>query len=91
MQGVSYRRFVQQSAQDLKLNGWTRNLSDGRVESCVMASPERLEELVRMLKLGPPLSRVDRVEIFPMKIKATMKTTDGFEIRPDARAPESRD
>lgn len=87
VQGVSYRRFVQASAQSLGLRGWTRNLNDGRVESLVIATPDMLDVFVRALKTGPPRSRVEEIEIFVVQ----KETGEGFEIRPDAAAPEPRD
>lgn len=62
VQGVFFRGFAEQWAEQLKLTGEVRNLRDGTVE--VRADGERLqlEKLLDYLKTGPPSARVDRVE-----------------------------
>jgi acylphosphatase len=62
VQGVGFRYFVRARAQALDLTGWTRNLSDGRVEVLAVGTQERLNELAAALHKGPPLSTVRRVE-----------------------------
>jgi len=63
VQGVGFRQFAQRRASQLGVAGFVMNLKDGRVR--VRAEAERgvLEELVRDLKKGPPLSRVERVSV----------------------------
>ena len=62
MQGVFFRRFVQQHAQGLGLRGWVRNLSDGAsVEVVAEGRSDQLETLVKFLRLGPRGSWVEDV------------------------------
>ncbi len=48
----------------LGLTGFVRNLSGGRsVEVWAEGEKERLEELVRLLHIGPDGARVERVDV----------------------------
>jgi acylphosphatase len=62
VQGVLFRSFVESLALGLGLEGYVRNLFDGRVE--VEAEGERsdLEELLKQLHRGPAGARVDGVQ-----------------------------
>jgi acylphosphatase len=44
VQGVGFRYTATQLARDLKLTGWVRNLSDGRVEVLVQGSKDQVEK-----------------------------------------------
>ncbi len=59
VQGVWFRRFTQNVANELGISGWVRNRDDGSVE--VQASvPENVyEQFLAALRKGPPLARVD--------------------------------
>ena len=63
VQGVFLRDHTQQWASSLNLKGWVRNLGDGRVEVVAEGDKERIETLINKLKEGPPLARVDKVEV----------------------------
>ena len=64
VQGVFFRVFVQNRAQELGLVGYTRNLPGGRsVEVLAEGGIQRLEELLEHLKKGPAGSRVENVKI----------------------------
>ena len=58
VQGVGFRHFVLTSAQNLGVDGWVRNLWDGRVEVLAEGSKEDLENLLIRLKRGPSSSYV---------------------------------
>jgi acylphosphatase len=61
VQGVGYRYFVQELAQELGLRGYVRNLRDGRVEVLAIGSPETLRLVRQALQQGPMMSRVAEV------------------------------
>jgi acylphosphatase len=63
VQGVGFRWFVQRSADALELNGYVRNMRDGRVEVLAEGSEERVEELHRELVAGPRWALVTGVEV----------------------------
>jgi acylphosphatase len=63
VQGVGYRNFAQRKASMLGLIGFVMNLRDGRVRVRAEGGRESIEELVRDLQKGPPLSRVDKVSV----------------------------
>ena len=63
VQGVFFRDHTQRWAISLGLTGWVRNLMDGRVEVLVEGNKEKIQNLLGKLKQGPPLSRVNELEV----------------------------
>lgn len=62
VQGVGFRWFVARHARSLGLNGYARNLPDGRVEVVVSGPEEVLPKLEQLLLAGPANAQVDQVE-----------------------------
>ena len=62
VQGVGFRYFVERVAAELKLNGYTRNLDDGRVEVYATGSAANLAELSQRLWHGPRFADVRGVD-----------------------------
>jgi acylphosphatase len=62
VQGVGFRAFVQRRASELGVEGWARNLEDGRVEVYGVGVPKKLSDLAAALHAGPPMSDVRTVE-----------------------------
>jgi acylphosphatase len=62
VQGVSFRYYVLERAEDLDLLGWVRNRWDGSVEVTAEGSHQNLELLLKALREGPAMSRVTDVE-----------------------------
>lgn len=63
MQGVYYRSATADEAVRLTLDGWVKNLADGRVEVVAAGEPAAIAALVQWLWKGPPAARVDAVHI----------------------------
>ena len=76
VQGVGFRYFVQDRATDLGIDGYTRNLDDGRVEVYALGTPEQLSELSGLLWKGPPGSSVRGVD----EVEAGAEKVRGFSI-----------
>jgi acylphosphatase len=62
VQGVGFRWFVARHARSLGLNGYARNLPDGRVEVVVNGPEAALPGLEQLLRTGPAYARVEKVE-----------------------------
>ena len=65
VQGVGYRYFAQAAAEKLRVTGFVRNLSDGRVEVFAVGTPQQHLELRTMLERGPRFSSVSEVREEP--------------------------
>jgi len=61
VQGVFYRATCVRKAQSLGLNGFARNLADGRVEVLACGEDAAVEELIAWLWEGSPASKVTDV------------------------------
>jgi len=62
VQGVGFRWFVEKSARSIGVDGFTRNLDDGRVEVYAIGTPEQLDTLAGLLLKGPRWAEVRHVE-----------------------------
>ena len=63
VQGVGYRLFVAQRAQELGVTGWVRNRRDGVVEAMIQGEAEALDAIIEAARQGPKLSRVSKVAV----------------------------
>ncbi|MDH4872969.1 acylphosphatase [Pseudomonas sp. BN515] len=63
VQGVYYRQSTQEQADRLDLDGWVRNLADGRVEVLLEGEEDAVRELAGWLEQGPAEAKVTGVEL----------------------------
>jgi acylphosphatase len=82
VQGVGYRYFAQRMAVRLGISGYTRNLSDGRVEVYAIAPAESHGALRAALERGPQSASVSRVAEEEAAIE--VQFAEGFSIEYDA-------
>ncbi|MGQ9570152.1 MAG: acylphosphatase [Thermodesulfovibrionales bacterium] len=78
VQGVFYRAFTRDIAHSLSLNGWVRNLRDGRVEAIFEGEKGLIEKAIKECYTGPPGARVTNIDIKWEEFKGDLK---GFTIR----------
>lgn len=77
VQGVGFRAHCFQWARRLKITGSVANLADGRVHIVAAGPPEQLALFWEMVQQGPPLSRVNPLQIIS---RNTPIDLDNFEI-----------
>ena len=77
VQGVFFRAWAQQQAEELSVAGWVRNCPDGRVEAHAEGEEEAVLEMIARLRRGPPAARVEDLRLWEVE----PCEFDGFEVR----------
>ncbi|MFH1445219.1 MAG: acylphosphatase [Nanoarchaeota archaeon] len=78
VQGVFFRSFVKSQAKLYEINGWVKNLRDGRVEAVFEGEDYKIEEIIDSCRKGSFGSEVKNVEV---EWESLRGTEDCFEIR----------
>ena len=78
VQGVFFRESTRIKARQLEINGWVKNLNDGRIEAVFEGENEKIKKIIKWARHGPIISRVDDVEIKEEEYRDEFKN---FEIR----------
>lgn len=78
VQGVYFRATTRDEARDRGVEGWVRNLDDGRVEAVFEGSEDAVEEMVEFCHTGSPRAEVDDVEV---EWREPEDGFEGFEVR----------
>ncbi|WP_425914487.1 acylphosphatase [Pseudomonas sp. GWSMS-1] len=63
VQGVYFRQATAAQAERLDLDGWVRNLADGRVEVLFEGEEAAVDELASWLQQGPEAAEVTALEL----------------------------
>ena len=77
VQGVYFRANTREQARERGVDGWVRNLRDGRVEAVFEGAGDDVDAMVEWCHEGSPAARVDDVEAE----YDDPEGLDGFEIR----------
>jgi acylphosphatase len=62
VQGIFFRQFCKEKADELKLKGYVRNLESGNVEVLVEGEKEAIEKIYSILKKGPPHAQIREIK-----------------------------
>ena len=63
VQGVFFRHETATRARSRNVNGWVRNLSDGRVEAVFEGQREAVESMIQWCHEGPRRADVSSVDV----------------------------
>lgn len=63
VQGVFFRQFVKEGADELKLRGFVRNLESGDVEIVVEGEDDAIERFGNRIKKGPKHAQIRDVKV----------------------------
>ena len=63
VQGVWFRQSTYEAVSGTGIDGWVRNLADGRVEAVFEGEPDPVDRAVAYVSHGPERARVDHVEV----------------------------
>ncbi len=78
VQRVNFRNFTRNNAKQLGINGYAKNLANGKVEVVAEGDKLQLNALVKKLRQGPPTSRVDDVKIEERAFTGEYKSFDRY-------------
>jgi len=77
VQGVFYRATTREQARERGVDGWVRNLDDGRVEAVFEGPADPVEAMVEWCHEGSSRARVDDVAVE----YGEPEGLDGFEVQ----------
>lgn len=77
VQGVYFRASTRERARDVGVDGWVRNLADGRVEAVFEGSAEAVGSMVEWCHEGSSRARVEDVDVE----YENPEGLNGFEVR----------
>ena len=77
VQGVFFRATTRETAAEHGVDGWVRNLDDGRVEAVFEGPEPAVEAMVEFCHEGSPAARVEDVSVE----RSAPEGLEGFEVR----------
>lgn len=77
VQGVYYRATTRDTAEQVGVDGWVRNLDDGRVEAVFEGDPDAVETMLEWCHEGSSAASVSDVDVE----WETAEGLEGFTVR----------
>ncbi len=78
VQGVGFRYFVQQNAEELGVKGWVKNMPDGSVTMELQGTEEKIHEMEERIRRGNFFVKVRELEL---EAREPIQEDKPFEIR----------
>ena len=76
VQGIFFRQFVKDAADRVGVNGFVRNLPDGRVECYFEGGENEVIEIVKICQVGPKHAQIRNIKVTEEKFQDLL----GFKI-----------
>ena len=73
VQGIFFRQFIKEHADNLKLTGFCRNLEGGDVEIIVEGEGDDIQRLASIVRKGPEHSQIRAVQVEERKWEGNFK------------------
>ena len=67
VQGIFFRKFLEEKANELDMQGYCRNLDDGSVEVIAEGRDEKVNEFVELCREGPKQAQIMNVNVEEIK------------------------
>jgi len=61
VQGVFFRKYIKDKADELNIRGFVRNLDDGRIEIIIEGRDENVNEMLSKCKQGPSHAEIKEI------------------------------
>lgn len=76
VQGVMFRKYIEEQANKIGVRGFVRNTADGRVEAVIEGTDDKVLEMLEVCKSGTSHTMVRNVESHEIK----NQSFEGFRI-----------
>tara|TARA_Y100000310_G_C20557660_1_gene751418 strand:- start:64 stop:336 length:273 start_codon:yes stop_codon:yes gene_type:complete len=67
VQGVFFRKFLEDKANELNVRGFCRNLDDGRIEVVAEGKDQDVNEMLELCQKGSPQADVKDIQVQDLK------------------------
>jgi len=69
VQGIFFKSFIKENAENLNVKGFVRTLEDGRVETFLEGEPDKVRKMIELCRKGPRHSQIKKVEEKPERLQ----------------------
>ena len=63
VQGVGFRYWLYQIANEKNVYGWVKNKNTNEVEALLLGKDKNVDELIKLIRKGPSSARVENLSI----------------------------
>ena len=76
VQGVGFRYWLYQIANEKNVYGWVKNINTNEVEAVFLGEEKKVDEIIKLCRKGPTSSKVVSVKIEDYKQEYFKKSFD---------------
>lgn len=76
VQGVMFRKYIEEQANKIGVRGFVRNMEDGRVEVIIEGIDEKVREMLEVCKTGTQHAKIRDIQVQEIKYQGF----EGFKI-----------
>ena len=76
VQGVGFRYWLYQIANEKNIYGWVKNVNTNEVEAVFLGEEKKVDEIIKLCRKGPTSSNVVSVKIEDYQQEYTNKSFD---------------